>query len=148
MCVCIFQEMVVLCLVPFVKACCLSQRTALHPYFTALVPTINYPSLHATLYSHLLLQLAWAYPVSNSWLMHYRYRLRLLPSFRTPVSVRLVCVFTVFSSSFIIHAPLLLGHVQPKCLGAVFSLLVSETLRCMRSELLQITDHPNGTIKL
>src|SRR6218665_3224396 len=109
-----FQEMVVLCLVPFVKACCLSQRTAVHPYFTSLLPTTNYPSPPCRAGYSSFVAARVVYPCSQQFLVNaLRYRHRLFPSFRTPVPVRFVCVFTVCSSSFIIHAPLLLGHVQP-----------------------------------
>src|SRR6218665_2763427 len=113
-CVCIFQEMVVLCLVPFVKACCLSQRTAVHPYFTSLLPTTNYPSPSCRAVYSSFAAARVGLPMQLAILGYaLRYRHRLFQSFRTPVPVRLVCVFTVCSSSFIIHAPLLPGHLLP-----------------------------------
>src|SRR6218665_1601681 len=113
MCLCTFYEMVVLCLVPFVKACCLSVQLYILILQHFCRPLITLPSMQRCILIFRCSSRRPTHAISGSWSMHYRYRLCLLPSFRTPVPVRLVCVFTVCSSSFIIHAPLLPGHVQP-----------------------------------
>src|SRR6218665_997136 len=86
--------------------------------------------------------------VSNSWLMHLGI---VIASFH-PFAHLFLSVSYVYSPFAVLRSSFMLLYFQAtynlKCLGAVFSLLVSETIRCMRSELLQITDHPNGTIKL
>src|SRR6218665_2478502 len=106
--------MFVLYHVPFVKACCLSQRSAVHTYFTVLCrPLITLPSMPRCLLIFPYSSCRPTHAVRNSWLMHLRYRHHLFPSFRTPVPVRLVYVFPICSSSFIIHASLFPGHVQP-----------------------------------
>src|SRR6218665_1064393 len=104
MCVCIFQEMVVLCLVSFVKACCLSVQLYILILQHLYRPLITLPSMPRCILIFRCSSRRPTHAVRNSWLMHLSI---VIASFH-PFAHLFLCVSSVYSPFAVLRSSFML----------------------------------------